>query len=103
MDNMSKGMDELITFVRARLDEDERRYLTLQQQHETHTAEARLIRSLLNQVNGTRQLLDHVEQHTSPAATTPSEFTWEGMARKAAQQYAGHPDYRNEWTTTEPS
>lgn len=78
-------MDDLISFLRARLDEREGLLLHSQAINAPSPVS---IKTLLGEVKAKRRILD--------------EFSWEGAETRAimylAQPYAGQQGWRDEWT-----
>lgn len=96
-------MDDLIAFLRSRLDEDDRRARAVagedwddiewQDLPESAFAHAKNHdpARVLADVEAKREIIDHLAyEYSSP------------ILRWLALPYAGHPDYRDEWATMAP-
>lgn len=110
--------NDLITFLRARLDEDERLakecerlgvaepggalYEYVQTPFNEHAAARELAdhfgpARVLAEVAAKRGIIDRYEHYRAHVAEYASVATYAHVLRVLAQPFAGHPDYREEW------
>lgn len=87
-------MTELVEWLRAQLDDRERRLRERLEKPGYGPAEVRLLRLVLAEIEGTRERLDWIE---SKLADDPDDQTVLRMVKVEARPYADRDGYQEDW------